>query len=151
MKTISMIAATVILLSYSGFVTAQTSTYSQKTVNYDVPYTEVLTVQKDYYSVDEKGVVHTSFNHLFSKTYTQIELTKLSERNAATFSLTKTKDEYQMTVKRERTHSTQTKADISTADSKELTRWIISATMNGSKAYVLFDKESGRWYGSITK
>ena len=122
-------------------------------IDYSTPYTEVLTVPKDYYSVGQSGKVYTAHEHLYSKVHAKVMLTKYSERNASTFSLSETETEYVMTVQRVKAKVLHTKVqeEISTADPEELTKWIIEATLEGYDVYICFDPETGRWNGHIIK
>ena len=49
------------------------------TVDYKKPFTDVLAVPKNYYSVGVRGRVYTSRGLLYSKILTQVTLTKLSD------------------------------------------------------------------------
>ena len=127
---------------------------STHTVDYSTPFTEVLTVAKNYYSVGEvNGRVYTTMDHLFSKTHCKVMLTKYSERNISIFSLSETDAEYVLTVQRIKGKSIPTKVEdqISTADPGELTKWIIEATLEGYDVFICYDKDSGRWNGYIIK
>lgn len=122
-------------------------------IDYSTPYTEVISVPKDYYSVGQSGKVYTAYEHLFSKVNAKVMLTKYSERNASTFSLSETETEYVMTVQRVKTKVIHTKVqeEISTADPEELTKWIIEATLEGYAVYICYDEETGMWNGHIIK
>lgn len=122
-------------------------------IDYSTPYTEVLTVPKDYYSIGQSGKVYTAREHLFSKVNAKVMLTKCSERNVSTFSLSETETEYVMTVQRVKVKviHTNVKDEISTADPEELTRLIVEATLEGYAVYICYDDETGMWNGHIIK
>lgn len=119
------------------------------TVDNEKPYTDVLVEPKDYYSVGERGRVYTSQGLLYSKILTQVTLTKLSERNVATFSMEESESEYRVTVERIKSPVIDTKVakDICTDDSGKLSKWVLKATLEVHTVKVCFDKDGGMWYG----
>lgn len=123
------------------------------TVDYEKPYTDVLVVPKNYYSVGVLGRVYTSQGLLYSKIHTQVTLTKLSERNVATFSMEESESEYRVTVVRIKSPVVDTKVpkDICTDDPDKLSKWVLEATLEGHTVKVCFDKDSGMWYGYIVE
>lgn len=147
MKTIYFTVA--MLLAFACCINAQTS--SEHTIEYETLYTDTLVVEKDYYHIGVKGRVFTSFDLLSSQVCTQVTLTKVSERNATTFSLSKTDNKYVMYVIREKVRSNDKKQIITTSDCKEITKWIMETTMNGSPVYIFYNKESRKWYGCVIK
>ncbi|MBR1851421.1 MAG: hypothetical protein IJ789_08675 [Bacteroidales bacterium] len=115
------------------------------------PFTEELTVEKGHYEVAPSGRVYTSAHLLYSKVHCKVMLTKMSERNASTFSLAETGEEYVMTVRRMKspTLPTHVAGGLSTTNPEELTMWIISSTAEGHEVYICYDPAASRWVGHV--
>ena len=165
MKNIRTIGCWLLLLSALVFAScdkgesttneqsAQNQDSAVATTSIDQPYTEVLTVPKDHYTVGQSGNVYTSRDLLYSKIHAQVTLTKVSQRNMATFSLSETKSEYVMTVNRTKTQvgATKISEEITTSDPDEITAWVLEATLAGYEVSVCYDKATGTWSGHIVK
>lgn len=122
-------------------------------IDYEKPYTQVLSVPKNHYAVGEQGTVYTTRDLLYSKIRTQVTLTKTSLRNVARFSMAETDSEYIVTVKRIKAPVNQAKVaeEICTKDPKELSAWVLEATLAGHTVEICYNEESGMWNGHIVK
>ncbi len=138
-------------------VTEASPTFVQPTaeasIDYEKPYTQVLTIPKDHYAVGELGTVYTSRDLLYSKIRTQVTLTKTSQRNVARFSMSETDSEYIVTVERIKAPANLAKVaeEICTKDPKELSAWVLEATLAGHTVEICYNEESGMWNGHIVK
>lgn len=162
MKRINYVMGFLFVLTLTAFASCDknetmimdaTKNTVEATIDYEKPYTEVLTEPKNHYSVGVSGKVYTSQGLLYSKIHTQVTLTKLSQRNMATFSMEESESEYRVTVVRIKSSvdHTDVAEDICSNDSSEMSRFVLEAAMEGHSVKVWFDKESGMWHGYIVE
>lgn len=162
MKRINYVMGFLFVLTLTAFASCDknetmtmdaTKNTIEATKDYEKPYTEVLTEPKNHYSVGVRGKVYTSQGLLYSKILTQVTLTKLSQRNMATFSMEESESEYRVTVVRIKSSVDHTNIpeDICSDDSSEMSRFVLEAAMEDHSVKVWFDKESGMWHGFIVE
>lgn len=138
-------------------LTTETPVLNKKTVeatiDYEKPYTEVLTAEKNHYSVGEHGKVYTSRSLLYSLVYSKITLTKVSQRNVARFSMSENESEYILTVNRIKAPVDHTKFSdgLCINNPKNVSTKVLDAILEGYAVEVCFDKETEMWYWLIDK
>lgn len=117
----------------------------------EMPYIEVFSVEKNYYSVGVNGHIYTSEDLLYSKIHAKVSLTKLSKRKATIFSLQETETDYVVTAKHLKAYISLAKEtpSISTSDPNEITKWVLEATLERYEIIVCYEEETGLWHGNV--